>query len=261
MIDPYNTLGVSKNATDTEIKSAYRRLAKQYHPDAGGNESKFSDISNAYNYIKDANSRQNFENKQFDPSNFQQSQNAFSQNFGNFNDIFNQMFTQNVRQRPPTSIVYHVEIEDVFNSATKNLNISLPNSSITKPVKITIPKGILSGQEVIYQGMSPNGGDLIVKFIIKQKEGYYVVKHDVIQKLEISLKEAMIGTERIIQTLDKKQIKLQIKSGTQSGTKLRIPQCGLPRSNLPNGDFIIEVYVKIPKLVNKDLDKTFNQVL
>ena len=41
MIDPYNTLGVSKNATDTEIKSAYRRLAKQYHPDAGGNESKF----------------------------------------------------------------------------------------------------------------------------------------------------------------------------------------------------------------------------
>ena len=55
MIDPYNTLGVSKNATDTEIKSAYRRLAKQYHPDAGGNESKFSDISNAYNYIKVAN--------------------------------------------------------------------------------------------------------------------------------------------------------------------------------------------------------------
>ena len=132
---------------------------------------------------------------------------------------------------------------------------------MTKPVKITIPKGIQSGQEVSYQGMSPNGGDLIVKFIIKQTEGYYVVKHDVIQKLEISLKEAMIGAEKIIQTLDKKQIKLHIKSGTQSGTKLRIPENGLPRSNLPNGDFIVEVYVKIPKLVNKDLDKTLNQVL
>ena len=89
MIDPYSTLGVSKNATDSEIKSAYRRLAKQYHPDAGGSENKFSDISNAYNYIKDANSRQNFENEQFDPSNFQQSQNPFRQNFGDFNDIFN----------------------------------------------------------------------------------------------------------------------------------------------------------------------------
>ena len=261
MQNPYDTLGVSQQSNDADIKKAYRKMAMQYHPDKGGDDKKFAEINNAYDSIKDADSRMQFEQSQHNPSNFQQSQNAFSQNFGNFNDIFNQMFTQNVRQRPPTSIVYHVEIEDVFNSATKNLNISLPNSSITKPVKITIPKGILSGQEVIYQGMSPNGGDLIVKFIIKQKEGYYVVKHDVIQKLEISLKEAMIGTERIIQTLDKKQIKLQIKSGTQSGTKLRIPQCGLPRSNLPNGDFIIEVYVKIPKLVNKDLDKTFNQVL
>ena len=261
MTDPYSTLGISKNATDAEIKSAYRKLAKQYHPDAGGDQSRFSNINNAYASIKDADSRQNFENEKLGPSNFQQSQNSFRQNFGDFNDIFNQMFTQNARQRPPTSIVYHVDIEDVFNSATKNLNISLPNSTMTKPVKITIPKGIQSGQEVSYQGMSPNGGDLIVKFIIKQTEGYYVVKHDVIQKLEISLKEAMIGAEKIIQTLDKKQIKLHIKSGTQSGTKLRIPENGLPRSNLPNGDFIVEVYVKIPKLVNKDLDKTLNQVL
>ena len=71
----------------------------------------------------------------------------------------------------------------------------------------------------------------------------------------------MIGTEKIIQTLDNKQIKLHIKSGTQHGTKLRIPENGLPRRNLPNGDFIVLVQVKIPKLVNKDLDKTLNQVL
>ena len=48
MIDPYSTLGVSKGATDAEIKSAYRKLAKQYHPDAGGDQSRFSNINNAY---------------------------------------------------------------------------------------------------------------------------------------------------------------------------------------------------------------------
>jgi len=66
MNDPYSTLGVSKTATDAEIKSAYRRLAKQCHPDAGGDETKFADVNNAYNMIKDAASRQNFENQRFD---------------------------------------------------------------------------------------------------------------------------------------------------------------------------------------------------
>ena len=128
-------------------------------------------------------------------------------------------------------------------------------------MQIRIPKGIQSGEEVVYQGMSPTGGDLIVKFVIKRKQGLDIVGHDIIQKLEIGLKEAMVGTEKIIQTLDNKQIKLHIKSGTQHGTKLRIPENGLPQRNLPNGDFIVLVQVKIPKLVNKDLDKTLNQVL
>ena len=256
MNDPYSTLGVGKDATDSEIKSAYRRLAKQWHPDAGGDETKFADVNNAYNSIKDASSRQEYEQGKFTNNNAN-----FNHHFGDFNSIFEQMFKHNVRQKPSTSIVYHTEIEDVFNCASKDLNISLPNSTISKSVQIRIPKGIQSGEEVVYQGMSPTGGDLIVKFIIKRKQGLDIVGHDIIQKLEIGLKEAMIGAEKIIQTLDNKQIKLHIKSGTQHGTKLRIPENGLPRRNLPNGDFIVLVQVKIPKLVNKDLDKTLNQVL
>ena len=71
MTDPYSTLGISEGATDAEIKSAYRKLAKQYHPDAGGDQSRFSNINNAYASIKDADSRQNFENEKLGPSNFQ----------------------------------------------------------------------------------------------------------------------------------------------------------------------------------------------
>ena len=262
MIDPYSTLGVSKKATDAEIKSAYRRLAKQWHPDAGGDETKFADVNNAYNMIKDANSRQNFENQRFGPSNFQQSQSPFGQQFGNFEHIFSQMFGQNMQRpqpKPQTNIALNVSVQDVFEGATKNINVSYNN--MNKPISITIPKGIQSGDEVMYQNMSPNGGDLVVKFVINESPNLYTNAHNVIQTLYIGIVEAMVGTEKVITTLDKKQIKLHIKSGTQGGTKLRIPEGGLPRKNLPNGDLIIEIKVRIPKLNNNDLDKKLRDML
>ena len=262
MIDPYSTLGVGKNATDAEIKSAYRRLAKQWHPDAGGDETKFANVSNAYNMIKDADSRQNFENEKFNPSNFQQSQSPFGQQFGNFEHIFSQMFGQNMQRpqpKPQTNLVFNVDVQDVFDGATKNINVSIGNQS--KPLSITIPKGIKSGDEVIYQNMAPTGGDLVIKFVINEDPNCYTQGHNLIRTLSVGVVEAMIGTEKIITTLDKKQFKLHIKSGTQSGTKLRIPEGGLPRRNLPNGDLIMEVKVKIPKLNNNDLDKKLRDML
>jgi len=263
MNDPYSTLGVSKTATDAEIKSAYRQLAKQWHPDAGGDETKFANVNNAYNMIKDADSRQNFENQKFGPSNFQQSQSPFGSHFGNFEDIFSQMFGQNMQrpqQNPQTSITYHVDIKDVYDCAVKNLNISMPNT-VSKPISIKIPKGIKSGEDVTYKGMAPNGGDLIVKFIIKSNDNFYVVEHNVHMPLTIQLKEALFGAEKVIHTLDKKAIKLHIKSGTNHGTKLRIPESGLPKRNKPNGDLIIDIKIKIPSLKQEDIDKSLRQVL
>lgn len=262
MIDPYSTLGVSKTSTDSEIKSAYRRLAKQWHPDAGGDENKFANVNNAYNMIKDAKHRQNFENEKLSPSNFQQSQNPFRQNFGDFNDIFNQMFGQNTQRpqpKPQTHLVFNVDVQDIFDGATKNINVSINNQN--KPLSITIPKGIKSGDEVIYQNMAPTGGDLVIKFVINEDPNCYTQGHNLIRTLSIGVVEAMIGTEKIITTLDKKQFKLHIKSGTQHGTKLRIPEGGLPRKNKPNGDLIMEVKVKVPKLNNNDLDKKLRDML
>ena len=170
------------------------------------------------------------------------------------------MFNHNVQKsKPKTHLVLNVDIQDVFDGATKNINVSIHNNS--KPISITIPKGIKSGDEVLYQNMAPNRGDLIVKFVINEDHNCYTQGHNVIRTLSVSIIEAMIGSEKIITTLDKKQIKLHIKSGTQSGTKLRIPESGLSRKNQPNGDLIIEVKVKIPKLNNNDLDKKLRDML
>ena len=260
MNDPYSTLGVSKTATDAEIKSAYRRLAKQWHPDAGGDETKFANVNNAYNMTKDADSRQNFENQRFDPSNFQQSHSTFRNHFGsNFEDVFSQMFGQNM-QRQKTNVMFHVDIEDIYYRKNKHLNISQPNGQ-SKAVTIVIPKGITDGDQVCYENMAPNNGDLNVTFKIKPHPEYVLQGHNLHKKLKINLKEALIGTERVVNTLDNRGIKLHIKAGTQSGTKLRIPESGLPRRNLPNGDLIIEVKVDIPTLSEQDLHKTLKDIL
>ena len=259
MSDPYATLGVNRNSSDSEIKSAYRRLAKKHHPDIGGDQERFSEISSAYDNIKDAQARQNFDNP---PSNFQQSQSPFSENMSGFDDIFNSMFGQGFRQtvRPNTTVTFHVDIQDVYNCATKNLNISMPTGA-SKPVTITIPRGIQHGSQVRYQSMAPDGGDLIVNYQFKNHPSYTVVENDIHVKLGISLRDALLGSEKIITTLDNKQIKLHIKSGTQPGTKLRITENGMPRRNMPNGDMIVEIKVLLPSLRVSDLNKLVKDVL
>ena len=94
MNNPYDVLGVDAGSSDEEIKTAYRRLAKKHHPDAGGDEKQFAEISNAYENIKDADARFNHEQQKIPiPYEFQ-----FDQNFG-INDIFNQHVWTNIQMR------------------------------------------------------------------------------------------------------------------------------------------------------------------
>ena len=264
MNDPYSILGVSRGASDSEIKQAYRTKAKQHHPDKGGDSKLFAEINNAYDQIKDASARQNFENSQFGPSNFQQSHSPFEMNFGtNFDDVFNQMFGDRVRRphrQQHVNITYYVELEDVFNCVEKLVNITMPDGQ-SKPIKLKIPRGISDGSQVRYAGMAPGGQDLVVEFKLKPNREYQIDEYNLIKKIDISLYDAMLGADKIINTLDNRNIKLHIKAGTQSGTKLRIPESGLPRKNLPNADLLIEIKVKIPKLQETDLNKTLNQIL
>jgi len=275
MSNPYSILGVSPNADSAEIKSAYRQLAKQHHPDKGGDDKMFAEINAAYDSVKTTEARQNFDN---DPSNFQQSQSQH--NFNNFNpssfndgfnDTFNNMFggmhqphQRDHRRHQPREmhITFHATLEDVYHHREVNLNISVPNSTMSKAIKINIPRGITNGALVKYAGMAPQGIDLVVNYNFKRHPKFVVdIDNNILYTEQVDLRTAMFGGDRIIDTLEGKQIKLNIKGGTQSGTKLRIPECGLPRSNLPNADMYIEIKVNIPKLATSDLYKTVAEVL
>ena len=270
MTDPYRILGVNRNSSDSEIKSAYRQLAKKHHPDKGGNSEHFANINAAYDNIKDHNARQNFDDE---PSNFQQSQprqDPFGHNFGaGFDDMFNNMFGQKMhpnarrphRQQPQhVNITLSVTLEEAYSCIEKNINITMPNG-LSKPIKLKIPPGVFNGSQVRYQGMAPDGADLLAVYQITPHSIFSVEDYNLHMKLNVSLGDLMLGTDKVITTLDNRSMKLHIKAGTQIGTKFRIRESGMPKLRMPNGDLFIEIRAHVPKLDESDLNKSLADLL
>lgn len=266
MNNPYTVLGVSAGATDAEIKAAYRKLAKEHHPDRGGDNNKFAEINAAYDSIKDTDARLQYGDRQAQ----QAAQRGYRQNqafTGAFD--FNEMFADTFRprsfkpQNKDVEVIFDISLEDVYNCATKNVNITYPNGN--RQVTIQVPKGTTHGTRVKYPGMGENyyptpAGSLTVEFRIKPHSVYTIEGHDLVMRLNISVKEAMFGAEKIIETIDGRQLKLNLKSGTQSNTRLRIPESGLTQRNLPNANLYIEIIVNIPSLSEEDLNKPLHKL-
>lgn len=267
MTDPYAILGVAKTATDQEIKQAYRKLAIKHHPDKGGDGDKFAEINAAYDLIRNSELREQYEQSQRQP-NYENSFN--SDPWANFQDMFAQQFGgQNPFQQRVKNqdihITFYATLEDLFSREVKHIDIKFNNK--TKKVSIRIPAGITDGTEVRYSGYGDDSlpgrqaGDLYVTYKLKAHPDYTVEEFDLVKRLNISIRDAMLGSEQIIKTLDGRNLKVNINPGTQSKTRLRIPESGLPRRNLPNGNLYVEINVTIPKLTITDLDRPLKDVL
>src|SRR5210317_287054 len=147
-MDYYSTLGVNKNASQDEIKKAYKKMSMQHHPDrTGGDDSKFKEINEAYQTLNDPEKKQMYD--QFGTADPRQRQYR-SQNFnaGGFDDIFDQMFSnfgfQQGRQSPRNSTIQaevSIELEDVLFGKSIDAEIGFRNGQ-TKLVTINIPKGV-----------------------------------------------------------------------------------------------------------------------
>jgi len=268
MTDPYEVLGVTPNSSDSELKSAYSKLAKEHHPDRGGDGEKFAKINAAYDSIRDSDARANYQQEK-DFSQYQQQRNPFEfrANFGDnsfdFEDLFAQHFNRTPRNQD-VSITVYVELEDVYNGDMKTIRYNLNNGK-TREVDIQIPKGVTENTKVRFSGLGDNtkpgpAGNLFVTFRLKSHPEFSVEDYNLVKRLNINIIEAMVGTEKTIQTLDKRNLKLHIKPGTQSGTRLRIPESGLPQKNQPNGNLFIEIKVNIPSLTEQDLDKKISDL-
>jgi curved DNA-binding protein len=226
-MDYYDILGVSKNASEQELKQAYRKLAMETHPDRGGDAAKFSLVNEAYEILKDPVKRQQYDNPR---SQFQF--NTGNMN-SNLNDIFENVFRQQYVRNRDIKVAITIKLEDVLTGKDIIVDYNLFNGQQTTAT-IRIHAGVNHGETIRFKGLGDNSntgiqrGDLIV--LIK------VTKHPIFERdgrhlrltQEISILNLILGTKVNIKTLTGNTICVNIPKATNPGTILSIANNGLP---------------------------------
>jgi curved DNA-binding protein len=273
-IDYYKVLGLQKSATADDIKKAYRKLAKQYHPDANPNDAtakkKFQEINEANEVLSDPENRKKFDKYgkdwQHSEAYEQQArqQRQYSQQFGGgdndggFSDFFSSMFGGGGR-RPSgkqkgqdLNANFQLNLTDVFKTHPQTITINGKN------IRITIPAGTEDGQVIKLKGYgqsSVNGGvegDLFLTFKINNDTFFKRIGNDLQLVQEIDIYTALLGGEIELNTLHGK-VKLKVKPCTQNNSKIRIKGQGFPiyKQEEAFGDLFVTYNVKIPNSLSE----------
>jgi len=291
--DYYEILGVPRSAEKSEIKKAYRKLARKYHPDVnqdGGNEDKFKQVNEAYEVLKDEDKRQAYDRFGADWKHGQQFEGAGAGGFGggayagdqfsggDFSDFFENIFGggyqqaqgspfgQGQRARPQRGadlvLKLDITLEEAYKGGSKTIQFAgSTDSSEMKKLKINIPKGVKTGQKVrlAKQGQaSPGGGesgDLLLEMNILAHRLFRLDDRDVILRLPVTPWEAALGSTIKVPTLAG-SVELKIKSGMQSGQKMRLKGKGMPGT--PPGDQFVEIMIHVPP-ADSDEEQQFYQ--
>jgi DnaJ-class molecular chaperone len=261
-MDYYSTLGLKRGASDAEIKKAYRSMAMKHHPDRGGDQNKFKEISTAYEALTDPDKKRIID-MGGDPNaqpgtGFGQSPFEFHFNTGNINDIFGNFGFggfggQPQRRNRSLNINVEVSLEDILNGKDINAEIGIPGEK-NKIINIAIPPGIENGQQIRYEGMGDNSipslrpGDLIVNVIIRPHPTFRREGTSLILEKEIAVYDAILGSFLEIKTLDNKTLSINIPPGTQPETVFSCKGEGLPHMRTrQRGNLLIKIKVNIPK--------------
>jgi DnaJ-class molecular chaperone len=259
-MDYYSTLGLKRGASDTDIKKAYRSMAMKYHPDRGGDEKKFKEISQAYEYLTDPQ-KKSIIDMGGDPNQQQgfrgQGQGTpfeFHFGSGNFEDVFSQFgFGRQQPRNKSFNINVEITLEEVLTGKEINAEVGIPGGK-KKIINIEVPAGIEHGQQIRYQGMGDNSvpsarpGDLLVNVFVRPHPTFRREGDSLIVEKTISVWEALLGVSVEIFTLDKKNLNITIPSGTQPDTVLSCRGEGL--SNMRSkqrGNLLVKIKVSIPR--------------
>jgi curved DNA-binding protein len=271
--DYYQIMGLSKTATPEEIKRAYRKLARKYHPDVSKEpdaESKFKELGEAYEVLKDPAKRSKYDayGQHWQQAGQQQyQQQAGGQQFyeeGNpadFEDFFSSLFGQRFQQgqartkAQDTHAKLTISLEDSYTGAEKILKLDSARGS--RSVKVKIPKGIQDGQQIRLKGQGDRGGNLYIEISIAPHPIFKLDGKDIYLQLPISPWEAALGATIMVPTLGG-TVHLKIPKLSQTGKQLRLKDRGLPGSPAGNQHVILEIV--IPPKENAEATTLYEQL-
>ena len=266
-MDYYDILGVSRTASEKDIKTAFRKLAAQHHPDKGGDHKKFVEIKEAYETLTNQEKRAMYDQygtsdpQQAGPQGFH-----FDGNMRGFEDVFESFFGQRGdpfgrrQQRQPKNkslnINYTITLEDAYKGKDIMLDIPLPSGKKTT-IDTKIPPGIESGQSIRLHGMGDDSiknmppGDLMITVTVQRDPKFKRDGCDLYKEISVSVYDLVLGRKIEIETLDK-NFMLTIPAGTQPGTTFSMRGHGMPIVNAPGiGTLYITVKGTVPKNINE----------
>jgi curved DNA-binding protein len=243
MIDPYTILGVSKNASDEEIKRAFKKLAMKHHPDRGGDEQQFKQINEAYAILSNPERKQQHDNPGF---------NFRSTPGGNFHDVFDEFFRQQRQQR--TSIVRLSLYIDLKTAATGGEKlVSLQTNNGPQAVEIEIPEGINDGDTVRYPQLLGHS-DLQVTFRIHPDKTWNRQGSNLTREVELDFWDFILGSKTEVETIYSDRIVLTVPPKTQPGTLMRIKGKGMRGKYAgQTGDMFVKLAAKLPENLPEEL--------
>ncbi len=250
--DYYTVLGVSRDATDTEIKRAFRELARKHHPDVSpdNNGESFREINDAYAVLSDKDAR-----ARYDRWGHQDDAGGLSAVVEAAQDIINDVFRRRRGRQRGRDLRYTLELtfEQAAFGSSKTIEIPAGDGKVREFTVVTAA-GLVDGTVKTFKGEGEPGkggaasGDLHVSLRVAEHAAFRRDGLDVRSELAISFTQAALGAVLDVPTLDG-EIKMRIPEGTQPGRVFRIRGRGIPQASgktSPRGDHLVHVQVEVP---------------
>ncbi|GAA4241357.1 J domain-containing protein [Winogradskyella psychrotolerans] len=287
-IDYYKILGISKSATENDIKKAYRKLARKYHPDLNPNdkdaEQKFKEINEANEVLSNAENRKKYDEygehwqhaeeyekakqqEQYQRSS-QSTQGGYSEE--DFSDFFGNMFGGRASGSGGRQVKFRgqdfnaqlqLDLKDVYTTHKRTLTVN------NKNIRITIPAGVENGQVIKIKGHGGKGmnggpnGDLYIEFSVVNNSPFRRDGNNLYIAVDLDLYKALLGGEIMVNTFDGK-VKLKVKPETQNGTKVKLKGKGFPKYKKEGqyGDLYVTYNLKLPENLSAKEKELFTEL-
>ncbi len=271
----YDILGIEKSASQKEITSAFRKLARKHHPDVNPGdtkaEEKFKEINEAHSVLSDPEKRSQYDRFGSSRGNFNTGDFFGGNNFGNMNfngsnfqnsDFFSSMFGRQTQQTNPQPISHEKELEvevtleEAFHGAKRVVNID------GKRLQISIPPGVKQGSRVHIKLKTNTIKDLYLNISMQDSLIYSRKGNDIYVDIDIPLLDAVLGGDLEVIDLNGTAHKLEIQQQTQNNTTIRLAGKGIPALNKNDmtGDLIVVMQVVIPDDLTTEELELFKQL-